>query len=164
METTTSLEKVEKTEKQKQYETRVQNLFADIINWLPQDLTTVQLPPSIMPDEPEECSAYGLAIVKKNIPEPDNAVADLMPSGCSVLLAEGGVDLDGPYGEERIVYLVKSNILRLPRKGASRPQPMFKGVDQDGWYWLEDPRRSRMLPMHKTLLLDLLEMVSGYEP
>lgn len=148
----------EMEEKQQRYIERVNDLFTQIKTWLPKDLTTVDIPRTIQ-DETGEYDAFGLALVKKNMPEPDDAVADLFPQGCSALLAEGMIDLDGPYGTVSIVYLEKSKVLWLPRDGKSRP--IFNGVEHDGWYWLEDPLSSRMLPMNAALLLELLEMVSG---
>ncbi len=150
----------EKVERQGIYLERINEFFAQVKTWLTDDLAKVPIPRHIS-DETGEYDAFGMAIVKKDIQEPDDTVADLLPQGCSVLLAEGMIELDGPYGSESVVYLEQSKIMLLPRNGKTRP--MFKGVDHDGWYWLEDPRRSRMLPMDSELLFELLEMVSGYE-
>ncbi len=152
----------DKAERRGIYLDRVKAFFEQVETWLPKkELETVNIPRSIH-DKTGEYDAFGLAITKKDMLEADDAVADLFPQGSSILLGEGLIDLMGPFGEESIIYMLKDGLMIFDAQG--RERPMFKGIAHDGWYWLEDARRNRALPLDSNLFMDLLAMVSDYEP
>lgn len=84
--------------------------------------------------------------------EEGEALATFEPTGASVLLAEGAIDVDGQIDRGFILYMLKSH-----------PQTYFK-IDLDGWYWFEE--RLNVKPHflnEKTQLLQLITWVSDYE-
>jgi hypothetical protein len=40
---------------------------------------------------------------------------------------------------------------------------MYKGIDEDGWYWIEDSYRNKAHLINQTIFLELLTLVSDYE-
>lgn len=146
-----------KKDKQTLYIQRVKRFFAQVKRWLPDELSCYEIPRQLS-DESGDYDAFALAIIKQS--QPDSAVADLFPQGYSVLLGEGLIELAGPFGEESIVYLLPDE-LTIKRNG--KTQPMFKGLQTDGWYWMEDPRRGRVLPLSQELFIELLGLTGAYE-
>jgi hypothetical protein len=52
-------------------------------------------------------------------------------------------------------------------KGAAHDEhsrPLFSGVVEDGWYWIEDPHFRKARRVDRELFVDLLQEVSDYEP
>lgn len=151
-------------EKQRLYLQRVEDLFLQIKTWLPEGLTATINHESRKPvrDETGEYFPPVLTITRTDKEEPDNFVADLFPAGCSVLLAEGLVELRGAIGEEPILYMIKDNLMIDDAHGGTRP--MYRGLSENGWYWLESARRSRAVLLDDEVFIDLLPLVSVYEP
>ncbi len=81
-------------------------------------------------------------------------LAFIKPNGASVIGGEGLIEIEGLLaGKEYLLYM------RNSKKGAS----LYKGINQDGWYWIEDSRRNRAHLLDKSLLLDIITLVSDYE-
>ncbi|MCP4698118.1 MAG: hypothetical protein GY862_14885 [Gammaproteobacteria bacterium] len=149
-----------KTERQRIYLEQLNAFFEEVKTWLPEELETAKMPHEVR-DKTGEYKAPGMAILKKGVPEPDDAVvANLLPQGCSLLWGEGLIKLHGLFNEESIVYVLVDRLMTA-RSGKLRPR--FKGLNSDGWYWVEDPRRSRVLPLNGELLIELLGLTSDYE-
>jgi len=144
-------------EKRRTYLHRVDALIADINTWLTNDLALIPITNGThITDETGGYDATSYRIVQKDLLEPDNYVADLLPEGCSVLLGEGLVDICGCGGTESIMYLRKEELIITDAQGNSRP--MFKDVDGDGWYWLESSRRNRALPLNREIFTNIVEI------
>ncbi|MCP4701686.1 MAG: hypothetical protein GY862_33235 [Gammaproteobacteria bacterium] len=157
-----------KAERQRIYLERLNAFFEEVKTWLPEDLETAEILHEVR-DKTGEYKAPGMAILKKGVPEPDddddddNVVAKLLPQGCSLLWGgEGLIELHGPFDEESIVYLLVDCLMAC-RYHSGKLRPMFKGLNSDGWYWMEDPRRSRVQPFNGELLIELLGLTSDYE-
>ena len=87
----------------------------------------------------------------------DIRLGELSPVSASVIGADGRVDLTGDYDQQILVYLT-------PNKPDGRFEEMpYKGVKQNGWYWIEDYRRGKAHLIDKELFFELLEMVSDHE-
>jgi hypothetical protein len=94
-------------------------------------------------------------------------VATLQPTGASVIGAEGRVELRGRIAREGVVYFPAGGPQARRRVGVGPSatwvsHPVFKGVSDEGWYWLESARLSRARPLDKDLFMDLLKGVSDY--
>ncbi|MCP4701685.1 MAG: hypothetical protein GY862_33230 [Gammaproteobacteria bacterium] len=153
----------DKAERQQIYLERFNAFLEEVKTWLPEELETAEIPHEVR-DKTGEYKAPGMAILKKGVPEPDdddNVVAKLLPQGCSVLLGEGLIEIHGEFAKESVVYLLVDCFMTT-RSGKLRP--MFKGLNSDGWYWMDDPQRSRVLPLNGELLIELLGLTSDYEP
>jgi len=83
-------------------------------------------------------------------------LALIKPNGASVIGGEGIIEIEGLLaGKEYLLYMRKPH----PKMGVS----LYKGINQDGWYWIEDTRRNRAHLLDKSLLLDIITLVSDYE-
>ena len=94
----------------------------------------------------------GINLLEKNI-----RLGELCPVSASVLGADGRVDLIGDFDQLIFLYL-------MPEKtdGTVKEVP-YKGVKQNGWYWIEDYRRAKAHLIEKDLFFELLEVVSDHE-
>ncbi|MCP4696144.1 MAG: hypothetical protein GY862_04755 [Gammaproteobacteria bacterium] len=150
------------------YIKRVAEFIASVKSWLPKQLDAKTFDRMIKDGTGDEEYAVPMAsIVKNEVPEPNDAMADFFPQGAelakilpqaaTVVLAEGLVELHGTFSEEDILYLTPDTLKDNAGKS------LFKGVKKDGWYWLSDPRHSRAHLIDKEFFLDLLETASDYE-
>lgn len=84
-------------------------------------------------------------------------IADLIPVGGVIIGAQGRIDLKGIYDRVIIVFLEKG------KEGESATSScFFKGIEEPGWYWIEDKLRAKGHLVNKKLFLELLEGVSDY--
>jgi len=158
-------EEYQHAEQKKQiYLTRVNQLFGNIQDWLK--------------DEPVTVKQQNLEIIEKftgpyTVPslsistQAGQELADIKPRGAYVILAEGLVDIEGGFGREHITYMVDGgpySYRPLPENTTQViKKPMFKGINEDAWYWVEDSRLDRANAMDKELLRELITLVSDYE-
>jgi len=83
-------------------------------------------------------------------------LAQIRPVSASVIVGEGLIEIQGWLpGKEYLVYLRKHD----PVLGTA----FYKGISQEGWYWIEDNRRNRAHLLDQPLLLDIITLVSDYE-
>jgi len=133
------------------YLKRVEQLYTDIRAWLAdENLKVVDTRVDIL----EQMAAYqvtGLSIQT----QAGKVLADIKPAGASVIVAEGRIDVEGWLGTEYLLYMLKAR----PELG----KPLYKGLNQDAWYWIEDSYRNRAHCLEKSLLLELITLVSDYE-
>jgi hypothetical protein len=88
-------------------------------------------------------------------------LAHLIPVGAKNLIGEGVIEIVNWLGNEHIFYLPKPGpTMTMP---SGKTMPILKGIHQDGWYWIEDPRTQEAHKVDKELLLKLITRVSDYE-
>ncbi len=143
--------------KQQIYLQRVNQIHAKIRNWL-QDKPLI-LENSNM--EVVEALWHYKAPRLSLKTEQGETLADLFSKGTSVLLGEGLIEIEGTVCVESIIYMLKDGLIITDRNGKDRP--MYKGINQDGWYWIEDSYRNKAHLLNKPLFLDLITLVSDYE-
>ena len=84
-----------------------------------------------------------------------------------MIVGEGLIEIEGWFGKETIVYMTDGGpqITKPSRNDRTKPirVAMYKGVEVDGWYWIEDSRRRRMHLVDQELFLELITFVSDYE-
>ncbi|MEK8016551.1 MAG: hypothetical protein VSS75_006755, partial [Candidatus Parabeggiatoa sp.] len=102
-----------------------------------------------------------LSIRRKNTPESDETLAGLFPQGTAVFMGEGLIELKGTFGTEWIIYMLKEGI--MISNESDKVSHIYKGIDKDGWYWLEESEETKPHLMNKTLFLNLLSLVSDYD-
>lgn len=96
-------------------------------------------------------------------------VADLVPVGAWIIGAEGRVDLVGSLGRESLMYMAEGGpqfTTKATNSGKAKAEhstPLFRGVEQAGWYWIERWRPSRARRLEEELFMDLLSEVSDYD-
>ena len=130
------------------YLQRVNQLYANIRNWLQDEPLILEEGELNVIEALGHYKAPRLSIKTKE----GELLAEFKPTGASVLLAEGAMDVKGGIGLEYVLYMLESD-----------PQTFFK-IDADGWYWQE--QRDNVDPHfinNKATLLQLITWVSDYE-
>lgn len=130
------------------YLQRVNQFYADLKNWL-QDEAFILEEDHV--DVIEALGEYQAPRCSVKTQEGE-LLAEFKPTGASVLLAEGAIDVKGWLDKEYVLYMLKND-----------PQTYYK-IEEDGWYWQE--QRLDVEPHflnNKTTLLQLITWVSDYE-
>jgi hypothetical protein len=147
-------------EKKDVYVSRVHALMEDMRKWLEGTELAAKISEVVVNERvPGDYTVDQLEIFDSKR-EP---VAKVIPVGAYVIGAEGRVDIKGYIGKEIIVYMKGSPAISAEENGVKNIRHYYKGIDHDGWYWIEDRRRMRALPFEKELFFELITMVSDHE-
>lgn len=149
-------------EVQEEYLKLVRFFFEQVKSWLPDDWEAVALPERTIQDSTGEYRAGMMSIRKKGVPEPDDFIADIFPMGATPLLGKGLLEISGPFGEEKLIYFCRDTIPRVEYQ-EGKIRPLYRGVEQDGWYWLESSMSNRALLVDQKHFFDLVRLVSFYD-
>lgn len=150
------------------YLERIEQLYADVTTWCRDwSLNHSGRPTSI---NEERHGIYEAPVLVLTDLE-NQRLAELVPYGESVLGAHGRVDLLGVAGRrEKLVYLLKGGPTLTTRiatgahgETAERTQPLYRGVDTEGWYWVSAGSIRRAYRLNKEVFGDLLSAVTGDE-
>ena len=147
------------------YLNSINELYQNIDIWLSSsDLATSQEKIEITEEASGKYNAHKLIIkdVKKD------TVASIVPVGAWVIGANGRVDLIGKYDIVIIINLEKGEPLLTTEITVGDHQEtsstkFYKGINETGWYWIEDRRRGKAHLLNKELFHELLSEVSDYE-
>ncbi len=158
-------EEYQQAEQKKQvYLNRVNQLFGNIKNWLKDEARVEQQEIEITEKFTGTYTVPSLSISTQT----GQALAEIKPRGAYVILAEGLVDVEGGFGREHLTYMVDGG----PDSHKANPQnpvqifteQMFKDIDDDGWYWIEETTDEKVHFINdKNALLDIISQVSYYE-
>ncbi len=144
---------------------RLEALYTDVTSWVAD--RTLNVSSSFVELHEETLGRYEvpcLSIQKAGGEE----IGMLNPVGATVIGASGRVDLVGAVDREILVFLDKggptiSRTIQDSGQAKTQTVPLYRGVSEDGWYWIESRKPSRARLLDKTLFLDLLDEVSDYE-
>jgi len=143
--------------KKRAYVRRVNQLHTEMRNWLQDEPLILE---NANMDVIEALGHYKASRLSIKT-ERGETLANLLSKGTSVLLGEGLIEMEGAVGTESIIYMLKDGLIITDRYGKNRP--MYKGIHENGWYWIEDSYRNKAHFMNKALFLDLITLVSDYE-
>jgi hypothetical protein len=130
------------------YLLRINQLYTNIQNWLQDEPLVLENGEIEVIEALGQYQAPGLSIKTKE----GEQLAEFKPTGASVLLAKGAIDVNGGVDKGFILYMLKSD-----------PQTYFK-IPTDGWYWFKDRLDvDAHFLNEKTPLLQLITWVSDYE-
>lgn len=139
------------------YLQRVNHFYQQVRNWYTEKNFRFSTEERIFRDK---LGTYQSALLAIKTQE-EELLAKLVPMGASSLLGEGVIEIINWLREEHIVYLpLGGPTIMLP---SGERQPTLKGVNQEGWYWLEDPCTRQTRLVDKDRLLNLITRVSDYE-
>jgi len=146
---------------QERYVKRVKAFLKQLEKWLPNELEMFYPIPNRTVTDTTGTYQVGMASIhKKGVP--DNFVVDIFPMGATTLLGEGILEISGVLGKEKIIYFCQKTLPKVEYKpGMFRS--IYRGVDSDGWYWLESSMSNRAILVAHKQLFDLIRMVSFYE-
>ncbi len=140
------------------YLQHVNYFYNNIKNWLQNEPLVVVEKPPIKIYEEDLGTYYANTL---SIKTADNKiVVDVKPIGACVVMAEGLIELESWLGKEYIVYMPTGGPTITEPSGIERP--IYHGIDAEGWYWIEDSRRTKAYKMNKALLLELITMVTDH--
>ncbi len=145
------------------YLKRVESLYSEVKVWV-EPLSTEFIDTTVMEQASGPYSASCL-IIKSGVSE----IAKLEPLGTWIIGAEGRVDLIGSNDKTTLVYLKQGGSLieSIESEGGREMNRsttvLFQGIEEDGWYWIEDKRRGRAILITQDLFRDLVSEVSDYE-
>ena len=152
--------------RQQDYISRLTKLYSSVETWIERtDLKAIRNTVELNEEVPGRYEAPTLKILDAQ----GKKVAELLPVGAWIIGAEGRVDLVGLLDRNGLVYLreggphIQVTESEGPKDSREWTRPLFKGVEQTGWYWIGEPRRGRAHPLPKELFLDLLSEVSDYD-
>jgi hypothetical protein len=92
----------------------------------------------------------------------DNALKiTLVPYGIWIVAAKGRIDIVGPSGNEKLIYLNKGGPVTVVEisDGSHHDKNVhrqFNTIDEDGWYWYDDSAIRRAIKLGKEVFLYLL--------
>jgi hypothetical protein len=95
-------------------------------------------------------------------------VADISPVAAFVIAADGRLDLNGTVDKAIIVRLQQggpsfTTSVHHGNQTDTNTTYLYKGVDKNGWYMIDDSRRAKAHFVDKELFFELLSEVSDYE-
>jgi hypothetical protein len=153
------------TQRINSYTQRVTQLFEQIRQWLDgSDFTVDEDSIEIREEDLGLYTAPRLHVLGRE----GRHVADIEPRGAAIIGAEGRVDIAGAFDRQVIVYLrgkgpqMHSHEIQQGHVRETQSYPLFSGVTDDGWYWIEEVRLGRARLLNRELFHDLLVEVSDY--
>ncbi|MDR2476345.1 MAG: hypothetical protein LBD18_00985 [Treponema sp.] len=78
----------------------------------------------------------------------------LVPYGIWIVAARGRIDISGPSGIEKLIYLYKDGPVSTTEiKSGSFSEKtarhLFNNIDEEGWYWYDDSIIRKMIKISK---------------
>ena len=85
----------------------------------------------------------------------------IVPYGIWIVAAKGRVDICGPVGSEKLVYLYKDGpVITIETKTRNYSEKsthkQFNNIEEEGWYWYDDSTIRKMVKLSRELLGYLL--------
>ncbi|MEK8016133.1 MAG: hypothetical protein VSS75_004635 [Candidatus Parabeggiatoa sp.] len=139
------------------YLDRVSDLFSQIKTWFKGELEIAT--DVIQVGEPLGTYEAPSLIIREKGKE--DILANITPKGAGVILTEGMLEMKGWLDRIHLDYMNKGGpqVTLVPGK----IQPVFKGINQEGWYWIVDPVTKTTRFADKALLLEMITWVSDHE-
>ena len=143
----------------------VDRLFAEIESWIAStNLKGIQQEIEIS----EEASGK-YKVNKLTLQDEDGKkIAEFLPVGTFIIGGNGRIDLNGTIDKAIIVNLKTggpsmTTTTAVGDHAETRTTSFYEGINQQGWYWIEDRRRGKANFFTKDLFVELLREVSDYE-
>lgn len=147
------------------YVERVNELFSLIEHWShTRGLITRRYSVQLDEENYGSYSANGLYLSTTG----GDRLGTLIPVGASIIGAKGRVDFEGTVDQAILVDwdaggpVIESSITSYNTVSTAR-HPIYRGVDEAGWYWVESRRLARAHKLDERLFWDLLFLVSDYD-
>lgn len=139
------------------YLDRVTNLFSQIKAWFKGELEIATY--VIQVGEP--LGTYEAPALTIRGSGKEDILANITPKGAGIILTEGMLEMKGWLDRIHLDYMNKGGPLVTLVPGKTRP--VFKAINQDGWYWIVDPVTKTTHFTDKASLLEMITWVSDHE-
>ncbi len=143
----------------------LKELHDEVKKWIKKEkLVAQEKDVEINEEIPGRYQAPSLSIQDKSGKE----IAELRPVGAWIIGAEGRVDVIGRLDQIHLVYLeppgpgISVVVSDDGGKIERNSRILFQGVENPGWYWIEDKPRGKAHLINGELFMDLLSEVSDY--
>ena len=89
----------------------------------------------------------------------------LLPYGIWLIGAHGRIDIKGPSGTEKLIYLkqgapaLRVDVSSGGRQIESHTHSTFQNVEEEGWYWYDDSSYRRVAKLNREVVEAILERV-----
>jgi len=143
----------------------VSRLFAEIELWIAQtNLRGIQQETEISEEAPGKYKIKKLTIED----EEKKKIAEFLPIGTFIIGGNGRVDMVGRIDKAIIVNLEigrpsMTTTTTVGDYAETRTLSFYQGIEQPGWYWIENSKRGKANLFTKDLFIELLREVSDYE-
>ncbi|MEE4204373.1 MAG: hypothetical protein V2I45_12140 [Halieaceae bacterium] len=147
------------------YLDRVNGLFTQIERWSRErDLTSSRYSIQLNEEAYGVYTAEGLRLSAAD----GTPLGALIPIGASIIGAKGRVDFEGTVDQAILVDWdvggpVFESVIRAGEEEQTTRRPIYRGVDEAGWYWVESRQLARAHRLDERLFWDLLFLVSDYD-
>ena len=137
-----------------EYLKNIVSLYSMVKEWLSEKtLVSKEIQHTIIEEASGSYNTNKMSIIGKD----NTQIAEIVPIGAWTIGAKGRVDLIGDYDQQVLIYLTSELVNSVSSK------QLYKGVENSGWYWIEDNRRAKAHLINKELFFELLEEVSDNE-
>lgn len=143
----------------------VDRLFAEVESWIaPTRLKGTRQEIEISEEASGKYKVNKLTLVD----EGGKKIVEFLPIGTFIIGGNGRIDLNGTIDKAIIVNLEAggpsmTTTITVGAQAETRTTSFYKGIDKQGWYWIEDKRRGKANLFTKDLFVELLREVSDYE-
>lgn len=136
-------------------------LLSDIEAWIASDSRGLSVKKSQRPLNEEEYGIYSAPqFVILNVT--GDEIAQVIPVAASVLGANGRVDIKGRYDTVTLLDFDKGGPQISDLGAGDLTKPLYRGIDEAGWYWLEHTLSSKGRKLTRELFFEILEDVCEY--
>jgi len=134
------------------YLNNVSDIYKTVSDWLKEKSLLTQKQSIEIFEE-----ASGKYIIDKLIISHDQykQIAEIQPVGAWIIGGRGRLDLIGKLDQHILIYLNKN--------GDYHTYSLYKEINQDGWYWIDNKSVGKAHILDKKLFFRLIAEVSDYE-
>jgi len=153
------------TQKSEEFLASIQELFTEIESWA--TAKGLRCKRGSVTINEQDNGTYQ-AVTLQILTDKDEKIAEFVPVGASIIGAKGRVDFVGTIDSVILANWDKGgpSIITATREGnvkESKTQPLYKGIEEAGWYWVESRKLSRAHKFDQRLFYELLRGVSDYD-
>ncbi|MCX7111082.1 MAG: hypothetical protein NTX45_13345 [Proteobacteria bacterium] len=117
----------------------------------------------------EACGTYSVdKLILQS--EQEEKIAEITPIAAFILGAYGRIDIDGIFDSITILYLTKGGPSMIQTMHDANDKPIitrthyfYKGIDESGWYWIENKVSRKGHKIDEAQFIDILRDISDYE-
>lgn len=152
------------------YLKNVSDIYKEVSNWLNEhSLLYEEKGIEIFEEASGKYHINKLIICK----DKNKQIAEIRPIGAWIVGGRGRLDLIGKLDQQILIYLnkcgtvVKSSITTSigdeHHEVSGNTYSLYKGIVQDGWYWIENKNVGKAHILNKELFFRLIAEISDYE-
>ncbi len=156
---TSELSPLEELQNLQTYLERVNVFFRQIQDWFAAEFDVMTSSISLR----ERGHTYEAPVLTIRERGQEEVLATLKPVGAFVVRVAGLIEIRGWVDRAHLDYMTTEDRFLVTEASTGLKRHTYLGVNQAGWYWVEDPRTRQAYLVDKTVLLKLITLVSDHE-